>query len=181
MSAPRDNQRSKLYKAENEAFDKHPASEVYKGKDSLEKCQQLVDKLVKESKWFKKHWGEVIEVKVKPGKGHRRATGSRYMVGWCGQYKGIIQLPLWSRKTWVVLHELSHVITPNNKASHGWEFAQNYLKLVKHIMGKEAESALKESFKKHRVKYNPPRKMSEERRQQLREHMIQVRLAACKK
>jgi len=182
MSKPRDNQRSKMYKAEREAFNKCFSNEKYEGKDSLVRCQQVIDKLVKNSNWFKKHWGEVVDVEARPGKGHTRATAHRFRDYVCGikYYKGIIQLPKWSRQTWVILHELSHVITSNRCAAHGWEFARNYLQLVRHVMGKDAEKKLKESFKKHRVKYNPPRKISKERKEQLREHMLQVRLAACK-
>lgn len=90
---------------------------------------------------------------VKDGRG-RRAAG-----GWSGG----ITMPLWSRKTDVVIHELAHCIAARNWcrediAGHGWQFCSVYLRLVLLFMGREAHDELKASFRQHRVRYTAPRK-----------------------
>lgn len=110
---------------------------------------------------------------VKDGRGHsRNATG-----GWAG-----IDMPKWSRKSNVVLHELAHVITirewTSQTAGHGWRYCGVFLRLVLIMMGREAHDALKASFKQHRVRFTAPRKgkpLSPERRAQLVERLAAYR------
>lgn len=171
MPRPRDSQRSKLYSAENTAFKRSGEPEF----KTVEECQAYIDKVLS-SVWFKKHW-RLRQAKVRPGKGYRKAVwyGYGYDRNKRGDEGGIVQLPKWARKRWVILHELSHGLTPNEEASHGWKFARNYLKLVKHFLGQEEEKKLKEAFKNKRVKYSQPRQLSEERKKALQEHMLRVR------
>lgn len=90
---------------------------------------------------------------VKDGRG-RSAAG-----GWSGG----ITMPLWSRKTDVVIHELAHCIAARQWcreriAGHGWQFCSVYLRLVLLFMGREAHDELKASFRQHRVRFTAPRK-----------------------
>ena len=85
-----------------------------------------------------------------------------------------IRIPKWARNTWIVLHELAHVVAgrefKGERASHGWEFCETYLKLVLYVIGREAHDALKESMRGHRVRFREPRQrapLSPERRAQL--------------
>lgn len=90
---------------------------------------------------------------VKDGRGRTSAGG----------WSGGITMPLWSRKTDVVIHELAHCIAARNWGSgriagHGWQFCSVYLRLVLLFIGREAHDELKASFKQHRVRYTAPRK-----------------------
>lgn len=167
---PRDSQRSKVYKAEKVLQD-HQTSTKF---NDLRECEKYINKIIHKSRWFRKNW-LVTKINTEPGRGHRRATASRYLGDYGRGVYGTIQLPKWARHKAVILHELAHIITPNHQAAHGWMFANNFLLLVRHFMGREAADLLMASYKKHKVKYKPPRKISEARRQQLREHMNKVR------
>jgi putative metallohydrolase (TIGR04338 family) len=152
----RDTQRAKVYRAENAAgrgkeFETVPEIEAY-----LTRCFS--------HRWFHRHYPEITEFRVRDGRRRRNAGGRGYMrVG-----GGVCQLtmPKWSRCELVVLHELAHGITDivtdyrNAKgvAPHGWEFCEIFLDLVRHYMGAAAGERLRRSFRKHRVRYYPPRK-----------------------
>jgi uncharacterized membrane protein len=63
-------------------------------------------------------------------------------------------------------------------AGHGWQFAETYLLLVRHVMGVDAHDRLKAQFKEHRVRFREPKKrreLSEEQRQALRERLYEAR------
>lgn len=146
----RDNQRAKLYKAEREAFKgKFPCDELHDW--SVEDCQRYVDKIQK-SKWWKKRCRFYPRIIVGDGRGHRRAVAYHMTLS---RNPGIA-LPLWSRKEWVILHELAHHLVyghhPNGSAAHGREFAKEFLALVRRWLGPEEAKALKAAFKANRVK-----------------------------
>lgn len=178
----RDSQRQKLYDAERAALDVKGLT--MKRWETVPEMQAYVNKLL-DSAWFKRHWprkggsegiwlganGFVFapKVEVRDGRGHRRATYGG----------GVIQMPKWARKEWVMLHELAHYVTPQRPA-HGWQFAANYLLLVQHQLGKEAADALRAKFKFFRVRYTKPRAkrpMTEEQKQVLRERLVKARAA----
>ena len=150
----RDNQRSKIYAAEHAAFDgKFPCDELHNL--SVAQCQAFVDR-VTHSSWWAKRYGKTCDVEVRPGKARRHASASpKLMVTW---------LPRWSRKPWVMLHELAHIAVDEilfNKYSgfgeipawHGPEFAKEYLALIKRFIGNDEAAALRAEYKSHRVKY----------------------------
>jgi hypothetical protein len=103
--APRDTQRARLYRAEDEVA-------VGRSLPTLERLQAYVEE-VRAAAWFVARWGE-RSFEVRPGFGHRHATADR---------DGRLQLPRWSRTELVVLHEMAHPLTPAGYAPHGPEFA----------------------------------------------------------
>jgi hypothetical protein len=165
---PRDSQRAKLYRAEREAFQK-TTYDTFVGEGSLEDVKAYVNNCLTHVYW-KKHY-KLLYVIVEDGRGSPRA---RAVV-----LRQALKMPKWSRKPWVILHELAHLVTPRGAAFHGREFAEVYLDLVRHFLGQEAESRLKASFKTHRVKYTKKRELSPERREQLRK--LGLQLAASQK
>lgn len=146
----RDNQRSKLYKAEGEAFEGFLCDEL--NDLTVDDCQAFINKIM-HSRWFRSRYGTHQPPRVKSGKGARWAT-ARYR-------ERSIVLPLWARKPWVMLHELAHYAVrwtdsfagADCTAHHGPEFAKEYLALVRRWIGKEEADALRAAYKKNRVKY----------------------------
>lgn len=152
LHRPYDSQRSRLYAAEMVIRD-----DGFKF-ETVEQMQAYVDKLTASAWWTRRYRRRHII--VKPGFGHRRATGSAW---------GVVQMPIWARCEAVLLHEVSHVVTCGDDSVpyHGREFAQAYLELVSHKMGKECASKLKASFQSHKVRFRKKRaagSMSDEQR-----------------
>lgn len=159
----RDTQRSKVYKAERVAFEGHvEANEVLPAVEDIERFVRHVWSLKRVQDAFPR---AVVEWRlgrpaVHDGRGRKSACGAM----------GFISMPVWSRKKWVVLHELAHVISRRTDcyiAGHGWEYAACYLLLVRYVLGVDAHDRLKAEFKAHRVRFREPRKrapLSPERR-----------------
>jgi hypothetical protein len=63
-------------------------------------------------------------------------------------------LPLFARNPWVMLHEMAHVLTPDEHASHGPEFAGVVLFLVETVLGKDSGRALRAAYRDRRVRYS---------------------------
>lgn len=177
----RDTQRKRVYDAENAAFPDNP-KEGQPTHPAVKDVEVFVKK-VWSSKRVQNAWpiatGSFTNLpRVKDGRGCRKASAH-------GTWA--ISMPMWSRREWVILHELAHIITtrenfwPKDKvASHGWEFCEIYLKLVLYIMGREAHDALKASFKKHNVKFKKPIKrapLSPERKAELVAKLAEYRLS----
>lgn len=164
----RDNQRSKLYKAEREAL--MPLETNFQ---TIPTVERFLCKCCKRMTIIKRY-GRTVDLERHPieitdGRGTINALAH-------GTYK--ISLPAgygsnWARTDRVALHELAHIIhnrmawrniggTETTRlrggASHGWQFAAVYLDLVRFCMGKEAADALKASFRKHRVRFRPKQK-----------------------
>ena len=159
----RDNQRSRVYDAENDA---RKALEPNSA-GTIPEIQAWVDKIA-HSRWFQNRWS-VDWIIVKDGRGRRSASGGadphRIWMGFSpdskeySEWSGEIKLPRWSRNKIIVLHELAHVATsieyPYSKtvAAHGPEFCSNFLQIVRRWLGNDTHKTLKEQFKIHRVKY----------------------------
>ena len=188
----RDNQRSKLYKAENTAL--RPIETNF---ETIKATEKFLNKCCEKATLIKRY-GSVIDLKNHPikitdGRGTTNALAH-------GDYK--ISLPSyygtnWARTDRVSLHELAHIIhnriTNNRKyaskgirvkelsggASHGWQFAAIYLDLVRFCMGKEAEEKLKKSFRENNVRFSPKstRKITDETRKALRQRISVARAA----
>ena len=160
----RDNQRSKLYTADDvlNRF-AEPVPEV---KD-IERYVKKVWASKRVQQAFPKATGPTWTgpPKVKDGRRNRNASACAY---W-------IKMPRWSRRTNIVLHELAHTITDRENpyvklAGHGPEYCAVFLQLVLYMMGREAHDVFKQSLRKHRVRFRPKRQrkpMSPERRAQL--------------
>jgi len=91
--------------------------------------------------YMKEKYG-VEEIVIKDGRGRRSA---------CSLHdRTTLKMPKWSRKDYVLLHEIAHIPTTD---SHGPVFCALYLELVEKFIGVEAMEALKERFDKNKVKY----------------------------
>ena len=162
MRRERDNQRKKVYRAENEAFNNKPYILKF---DDLKQVDKFLKRIFK-SKWFQKKFPNFKNFIVKYGRSRTRACG--WSSGDCAKMK----LPVWTRNNWIVLHELSHgLVFQGGNAFHDMEYCKVYLELVKKWIGKDAANDLKVSFKKHLVKYKPKRIISEARKLELVERM----------
>lgn len=139
MTRPRDSQRGKFYLAQH----------VLQQMDPKELTQAEVDafrKKVLDSSWFKSRFGL-----------YNHAYGGQYGYDWKG-------IPKIARRRHVLLREVAHWLTSSDQAYHGREFCEHYLALVQHFMGKDEATILKAEFKLRKVKFRPPRKMSDEAR-----------------
>jgi len=168
---PRDSQRSKVYKAEHLFIGENDHLQI-KNKN-LDFWTEYLSKKVVKSKWFGNNFKVTngFRFKTKDGRGCRRATAKTFYMGYqkdCVRL-GVITLPLWARQEIVVLHESAHVVTHPRYADHGPEFCRNFLKLVRHFMGVEAEKKLKKYFANNKVRWKEKKKLSPERLAQLRE------------
>lgn len=136
----RDQQRSRVYAAENAAFDKSKSEGM-----TVEQVERFVEEVwnsrtverMRRSIWTR-------APRVHDGRGHRRAVS----------YGGMIAIPLWARSRWVVLHELAHELTTQEPA-HGPHFVANYLTLVERFLGFEARERLGAEMRKRNVKTRP--------------------------
>lgn len=166
---PRDSQRQKVYDAERRAFKDAPID-----LPEMEDIERFVAH-VRTLKRVRQSFPCLVlrPVQAKDGRA-RRAAG--------GNSQGIF-MPRWSRKKWIVLHELSHTIVQRvhgvfGAAGHGWEFASAYLTLVRHVLGRGAHDALKAEFRAGRVRFKAPRKrapLSAERRAALAQMLVKAR------
>jgi putative metallohydrolase (TIGR04338 family) len=136
MDRPRDSQRARLYRAENEvdAGGALPTVAVMQG---------YVDG-VAASGWFLDRWG-ARTFDVRPGYGHKRATATS---------DGVLQMPRWARREMTILHEVAHCLTPQDFAAHGREYAGVLLALVRRAMGLGPAQALEDAFDRHRVRWS---------------------------
>lgn len=132
---PRDSQRARLYRAEGE---------VDSGRrlPTVERMQAYADGLLM-ADWFSARWG-TRSFEVRPGFGHRRATADG---------NGVLQMPKWARSELVLLHEISHCLTPVEFAAHGPEYAGVLLALARRSMGPATAQSLEDSFARHRVRW----------------------------
>lgn len=169
MSRPRDSQRSRVYRAENEAL-----KSLARRYETMDELTGFVHSIVRRTRTLKVAPELKRSITIKDGRGRSNAGGNM---------SGII-MPVWSRRDYIVLHELSHTIIERRYARspawHGWEFCAVYLKLVRSVMGVAAHDALRASFKKHGVRYKPKRKgkpLSPEAKAALVERLTKAREA----
>lgn len=145
----RDSQRKKVYTAEEIL---KPISAKF---NSIEETRSYVDRVTM-SHFYQHQWPAASwSIRVRDGRGTRIARGGR---------RGI-NLPLWARTEYVCLHEIAHCVVPD--AKHNWQWAQVFLQLVEHFMGKQPAEILKQSFITHKVRFRAPQKrtpLSDERR-----------------
>lgn len=125
-------------------------------------CQAYYDELLR-STWWKHRWPHIKKVRIKDGRGTRKARGS-LKIDFFAEQSGsmeftirstasaLINLPRWARREWVMLHELAHSVTPDSLPAHGPDFAANYLTLIHHKLGRDAEQQLLDAFIEHRVR-----------------------------
>ena len=161
MTRPRDHQRSKLYRAEGVLeeqwvtiiLDDGPPHEggtvrIHRREwTTVPQVQAFVDRVVG-SAWWKKR-SSIRRIVVKDGRGSSWARASRS--DWFGVPE--VSIPKWARSRRVVLHELSHHLTPWEAEAHGAQFASNLIDLVRRFMSAEDADRLVESFRVAKVKH----------------------------
>lgn len=170
MSKERDQQRSRVYKAEKvlskfaEPLPK--VNDVERYVKEVWKSKRVQNAFPKAVRPYVHGFGQTYgsEPTVKDGRGIRKAKGHQHWIA----------IPLWARNSYIVTHELAHTITRREHgtkvAGHGWQYCEIYLTLVLYMLGREAHDVLKASFKQHRVRFTKPRErkpLSPERREQM--------------
>jgi putative metallohydrolase (TIGR04338 family) len=177
-----DSQRKRAYRAEDKAL---PRLDQKRFKDIGEVARYCRDLISTE--WFQRRWPhfERLDLFYRPRKRAASANsreyeaitgGSCYFGAWALGDRPGRKDPARLGGEWLVLHELAHAIAPRGH-SHDALWARIYLELVKFKMGREAHDALRSEFKAQRVKFNPPRVLSDEARRAAAENMRRVRAA----
>ena len=145
MSRPRDVQRSRVYSAEDKAFNRAGGPEY----DSMDECKEYSE-LIVNSKYWKANTDKKSYT-LHHGAGHRNAYFKRR-----GRRR-IIVLPKWARKRWVIIHEFAHYLTyltdGDAVPSHGRVFCTHYLNLIKELMGEICSKKLVDAFEAEKVKH----------------------------
>lgn len=189
----RDNQRQRVYDAEDMwrcGFDGfEPFNEETNPRfESLDDIARFYSRVLK-AKRVLKRWPFLYRVARLPTV---EAANGCAAYGWRR-----VTFNIRGRNLKTVLHELAHVIhdygqeecllrdqglrapskteDPRWHEGHGYQFCRIYLDLVLLYMGREAMLGLKAAFKKHRVRYKAPRKMSLEQRAAAAERLRQYR------
>lgn len=172
----RDGQKSKLYKAEHEAF------RGYVGRDvsTQAKYQARVDEITG-SQWMRDATG-VQDFKIRVRFSSRIVNRATIFTRF-GRIETGMQPAICNE--WVLVHELSHLAhdytTKWDHAAHGRQFADLYLAMVSRFLGVEWHDRLKASFRKHGVKYKRRKKISEETRAKLAARLKAIREAKQRK
>lgn len=173
----RDSQRQKLYDAENEAF---PAKgKMLVGDGSMGDLDRRVRQIV-----GSRRWQDLADRAGMPADCAAREAVVTHDGSGCGsafERAHQITMPRWARTEIVLLHELAHVLAPRS-VRHHWPFARLFLDLVSTFSSHSNMLLLRESFRKHGVRYAPKRKrvMSPEAKALLAERG-RVALAACRR
>lgn len=168
MTRPRDSQRARVYRAEDEVvftktsslamrtlpLTEYGSTRFGKGDryyPSIGACQHYYNVLF-ELPWFKTRWS-APRLRVGAGTG----GGTAYT-------NGVINLDSYNRHDKTLLHELAHILTPDD-AGHGKEWAGVYLFLIERVIDKATADLMRQSFKSYKAKYNysrvpKPRRLS---------------------
>ena len=149
MPRPRDNQKSRLYASEWEVFG-WPKMEFKNMDEVKDYTWKVLSNYHVQRKYevARKIVDGDVPLKFSNGAGARRA--------WARIQPGLywLNFPRTFRNKWVVLHEVSHLLTPDDVQSHGREFCQTYLHLIKLFFGQETQNNMKAAMKKHNCKYS---------------------------
>jgi len=192
----RDNQRQRVYDAESTwrcGFDGfEPFTDLTNPRfESLDEIERFY-KRVLTAKRVLKRWPFLYKVAVLP---KVEAANGCAAYGWRR-----VTFDIQGRNLKTALHELAHVIhdygqeqcllrdhglkapskleNPRWYEGHGYQFCRIYLDLVLLYMGREKMLGLKAAFKKHRVRYKAPRKMSPEQRAAVVSRLAKLRVNA---
>jgi putative metallohydrolase (TIGR04338 family) len=138
----RDNQRTKVYEAENTLS---PVSRVF---ITVDEMQVFINNVIGSAR-FKNRFKLNKPIRVSDGRGRRRACCANFY------YEYRLKMPKWARTDYILLHELAHAITEDKYAWHGPEFCANYLYLIQNFMEhNEAYTLLVDSFKETGVRFS---------------------------
>jgi putative metallohydrolase (TIGR04338 family) len=144
---PRDNQKTRLYQAEDAAFFRIHGKTLHQTIPNNE-LDVFVQSVLKR-RAFRSRWPFVRAV-VRLGRGGGGAAFHPHKLGdfWT------IHLGRNCRNEMVILHEIAHCLISDDYAPHGPEYAGVFLYLVKLVMGDEAYRILLGEFRSRRVKRN---------------------------
>jgi len=133
-----------------EQSDAH-AKAVYAAEDSLgqmgqefsriKDAQRYVDEVCA-SAWWRQRFARLGAVEVR-GNGEARDAYAK---------NGKVHLPRWGRKQAVVLHEMAHLVQPDNSKPHGPEYLRLYCDMVGEFMGAQAALALAKALHERKLR-----------------------------
>lgn len=135
----RDNQRSRVYRAERLAWSVYDDSVMRKL--SLTEIERLVRRMSPVYEYGGRLAGMKRPIKVGAGQGARRACA----------YSDRVVFPLWARTLPVVCHEMAH-IRAGLDHGHNGPFVSEYIRLVRHYIGPVEADVLRQAFREGRVK-----------------------------
>ena len=147
----RDNQRSKVYKAERLAWSVYDA-DARKPLTLLE-CQKIANAVAR-SMTKKRNWGTMacatpVKIGVHfiggTGWGRRAVANNRWRTG------RMINLPEWGRTKAIVCHELAHHAA-GLEHGHDGRFVSSFIQLTRRFIGPVEAEILKQAFLETRVK-----------------------------
>jgi putative metallohydrolase (TIGR04338 family) len=162
----RDNQKSKVYSAENlvmdvlsraaqtdaRTFDFYGSSLVLPDErkfGDIEGVQRYVDQVLSLN-WVRDTWPSLAghPVRVRARKGSEAAVYRLGVIAVPDHQQGIS----WAMREMVVLHELAHHFARGGE-DHGVHFVSTYLYLVKELVGDEVGLLLTDAFAQHGVAF----------------------------
>lgn len=158
MTRPRDSQRAKVWRAEEDLI-KSARIRSSKSKKKLPnsillfpilaryEVESFVFEVIKSSWWMKNT----------PGTTHLRPSVVEWKVKYCDFVRndwkrGYDCLSLMDSNHLSVLHALAHRMTDEHVAHHGPEFVRHYIRLVDRFLGDEAGKALRAALAKEKIK-----------------------------
>jgi putative metallohydrolase (TIGR04338 family) len=148
MTRPRDTQRSKVWRAEEEV--------AHSPLPGLPACATFADRVVGSLWWAARFPDHSPAPRWRPGYGARTAFFALI------DGEPTITLPRRYRTKGVVLHELAHwVLDDLGVANHGPTFTRLVLDLTAEFVGPERVAALAASYQQHRVKIGAPAERDE--------------------
>jgi hypothetical protein len=175
----RDNRRKKCYDGEREAFGKSFLEQIDGG--NLKSSCEFARKVVNSKTWLRlreQHgklssdgacWIQQGGLAISDGRGTTFARGGS---GW-------INLPRWARTKPVILHELAHNLVGSG-IGHHWPFNRAYIDLVAVFIGKAEAKRLEKCLKAAGAKTRPPKQLSPETLEKMRERGRQLAAARRK-
>lgn len=174
----RDSRRQKCYNGEREAFGQSFRDLIDGG--SFKSSCEFARKVVSSKTWLRlreQHgqlrngicWIQQRGLEVSDGRGTTWARGGG---GW-------INLPRWARTKPVILHELAHNLVGSGKGHH-WPFNRAYIDLVAVFIGKAEAKHLEKCLKAAGAKTRPPKQLSPETLEKMRERGRQLAAARRK-
>lgn len=172
----RDSQRSKVYAAERDWRHSAALGGIHRFEHfaTYKECERYVNKTLKRKRVAAKYRADFNHYKF--NRGIAVTHGGRN--GWAHSHGGYITLSPLARNTAMLLHETAHELLPRH-VTHGWQYAAAMLFLVRAVLGKDEERALKAEYRKHKVKYRKPikRHITPEQRAILVERIAKARTA----
>lgn len=149
VSRPRDSQRTRLYRAEEEAL---PYANTF---DHLDQADDFIWDLT-HTRWWRRRYPYLGGVTAEWASANKRA-GSWLTLAATVDDSGIVEFnPEIVPTERVLIHELAHFATGQEFAGHGPEFARTYVELVRYCLGPTFGSALLRAFRRRRVKVAAP-------------------------